>query len=109
MKSRTDLLQGTLTMLVLKSLSIEDMHGYAITAHIHQVSKETLRVEEGSLYPALHRLEQEGWIRSEWQMTETKRRARVYSITVAGRRQLRDEQENWTRLTKGVAHILHQA
>jgi transcriptional regulator len=104
--AKTDILQGTLTLLVLKTLSRGPAHGYAITQHIQMVSNDQLRVEEGSLYPALHRMEQEGWLRSEWAISESKRRARVYSLTPDGRKKLQDEQQNWTRLTTGVADVL---
>ena len=104
--NKSDILQGTLTLLVLKTLSRGPAHGYAITNHIQTVSRELLRVEEGSLYPALHRMEQEGWLQSEWAISESKRRARVYSLTAAGRRKLKDEQENWARLTMGVKEVL---
>src|SRR5258706_14028446 len=94
---KNDILQGTLVLLVLKSLaSNKKMHGYAITAHIQRVSDQLLRVEEGSLYPALHRMEQEGLVRAEWGVTEKNREARVYSLTAAGRKQLQPEEENWT-------------
>ena len=104
------MLQGTLALLVLKTLaSNPGMHGYAITTHIQQVSADLLRVEEGSLYPALHRMEREGWLRSEWGMTEKNREARFYSITAKGRRQLAAEQETWARLTEGVGRVLRYA
>jgi len=108
-KAKHDVLQGTLTLLVLKTLSTGPLHGYAITQHIQTVSDDLLRVEEGSLYPALHRMEQDGWIRSEWARTESNRRARVYSLTVAGRRQLAEEEEGWKRLTSGVSRVLKYA
>lgn len=109
-KPRTDVLQGTLTLLVLRTLAAQGaMHGYAITAHIQRVSAELLRVEEGSLYPALHRMEQEGWVRAEWGTTEKNRQARFYTITAAGRKQLATEQESWARLTDGVARVLRFA
>ena len=108
-RPRTDVLQGTLTLLVLRTLARGRLHGYAITSHIQQVSQELLRVEEGSLYPALHRMEQEGWIRAEWGVTETNRRARFYAITALGRKQLAAEQDNWERLTAGVGHVLRFA
>jgi PadR family transcriptional regulator PadR len=104
--SKYDKLQGTLSLLVLKTLSNAPLHGYAITSHIQRVSSESLKVEEGSLYPALHRMEQEGWITSEWGMTETNRKARFYSLTSTGANQLAQEEENWTRLSAGVASIL---
>ena len=107
---RNDVLQGTLVLLVLRTLSAQGpMHGYAITSHIQRVSAELLRVEEGSLYPALHRMEQDGWLRSEWGTTEKNRQARFYSITPAGSAQLAAEQESWARLTKGVGRVLRYA
>lgn len=109
-KAKTDVLQGTLTLLVLKSLAAQGrMHGYAITAHIQRVSADLLRVEEGSLYPALHRMEQEGWVRAEWGTTEKNRQARFYALTAAGRKQLATEQESWGRLTEGVGRVLRFA
>jgi PadR family transcriptional regulator, regulatory protein PadR len=107
---KNDILQGTLALLILKSLaSAKRMHGYAITAHIQRVSSQLLRVEEGSLYPALHRMEQEGWIRAEWGMTEKNREARFYSLTAQGRKQLVQEEESWRRLTEGVARVVRYA
>ena|SRR5690349_17255285 len=109
-RPRNDILQGTLVLLVLKSLAAQGrMHGYAITAHIHMVSAELLRVEEGSLYPALHRMEQEGWVKAEWGLTEKNREARFYSLTPLGRKQLAREQEQWARLTDGVSRVLRHA
>ena len=103
-KHKNDILQGTLALLVLKTLDAQGkMHGYAITAHIQQASADLLRVEEGSLYPALHRMEQDGWVRAEWGTTEKNRQARFYSLTAAGRKQLARGQESWARLTEGVA------
>lgn len=103
-------MQGTLPLLVLRTLSAQGpMHGYAITSHIQRVSAEMLRVEEGSLYPALHRMEQDGWLRSEWGTTEKNRQARFYSITPAGEAQLAAEQESWARLTEGVGRVLRHA
>ncbi len=107
---RNDILQGTLALLVLQTLaSGRKMHGYAITAHIHLISDQLLRVEEGSLYPALHRMEQDGWVRAHWGKTEKNREARFYSITPKGRRQLEEEQQSWRRLTEGVARVLAEA
>src|SRR3954468_2119912 len=104
---KNDILQGTLALLVLKTLDMGGtMHGYAITAHVQRVSDQLLRVEEGSLYPALHRMEQDGWVRAEWGRTEKNREARFYSLTAAGRKQLADEQASWARLTEGVARVL---
>jgi transcriptional regulator len=109
-RQKNDILQGTLALLVLKTLATERrMHGYAITCHIQRVSSELLRVEEGSLYPALHRMEQDGWVRAEWGMTEKNRQARFYSLTAEGRRQLAREEESWARLTQGVERVLRYA
>lgn len=107
---KNDILQGTLALLILKTLaSGKRMHGYAITAHIQGVSDQLLRVEEGSLYPALHRLEQEGWVWPEWGKTEKNREARFYSLTAKGRKQLMREEESWRRLTEGVARVIRCA
>src|SRR5579864_6599355 len=107
---KNDILQGTLVLLVLKTLaSSKRMHGYAITVQIQKVSEQLLRVEEGSLYPALHRIEQEGWIRAEWGRTEKNREARFYSLTAQGRKQLMEEEESWARLTAGVARVIRYA
>src|SRR5262245_19966259 len=109
-RTRNDILQGTLGLLILKTLSSQgSMHGYAITNHIHQVSNELLRVEEGSLYPALHRMEDEGWIRAEWDVTEKNRDARFYSLTPKGRKQLAEEEEQWSRLTELVRRVIRHA
>jgi PadR family transcriptional regulator, regulatory protein PadR len=106
-KSKNDKLQGTLTLLVLRTLqSRGPLHGYALCAHIHSVSDTLLEVEEGSLYPALHRMEQDGWISSNWEITEKGRKAKVYAITARGTKQLADEEENWARLTSGVTRVL---
>jgi transcriptional regulator len=108
--SRNDKLQGTLELLVLKTLDARGpLHGYAITARIQQTSAELLRVEEGSLYPALHRMEQAGLVRGAWGVTEKNRDARFYSITAKGRTQLAVEQESWARLTEGVRRVLRYA
>jgi transcriptional regulator len=107
---KNDILQGTLALLVLKTLARGGrMHGYAITSDIQAVSGELLRVEEGSLYPALHRMEQDGWVRAEWGMTEKNREARFYLLTAKGRRQLQQEEESWTRLTEGVGRVIRHA
>src|SRR5262249_14277081 len=104
---RNDILQGTLALLVLQTLaSGRTMHGYAITSHIQRIADQLLRVEEGSLDPALHRMEQDGWVRAEWGKTDKNREARFYSITAKGRRQLEDQQQSWRRLTEGVARVL---
>src|SRR6202049_1036855 len=109
-KHPNDRLQGTLDLLVLKSLAGRGaMHGYGITLHIQTIAGDALRVEEGSLYPALHRMAQDGWIKAEWGTSENNRRARYYSLTIAGRKQLADEEKNWARLTEAVAHVLQYA
>ena len=105
-RSKNDALQGTLALLILKSLEQGAMHGWGITLHIQRISNEILRVEEGSLYPALHRMEQEGWIASEWGLSENNRRARFYRLTAVGRRQLKSERENWQKITQAVALVL---
>jgi PadR family transcriptional regulator len=104
--SRNDNLQGSLVLLILKSLERGPMHGWGITLHIQRVSKDVLRVEEGSLYPALHRLEQEGWIAAEWGLSENNRRARFYRLTALGRKQLKAERENWQKVTEAVSLVL---
>ena len=109
MRPKTDVLQGTLALLVLKTLVRGPMHGYGITLHIQMLSKEVLRVEEGSLYPALHRMAQDGWIKAEWRASENNRRARFYSLTPAGRKQLAEEEKSWARLTQAVANVLQHA
>jgi len=108
-KGNPDVLQGTLDLLILKSLMRGPMHGYGIAVHIQQVSGEVLRVEEGSLYPALHRIEQAGWISSEWGVSDNNRRAKYYRLTALGRKQLAKEEENWDRLTRAVAKVLRFA
>jgi PadR family transcriptional regulator, regulatory protein PadR len=109
-RQRNDILQGTLALLVLKTLASQGrMHGYGITAHIQRASAELLRVEEGSLYPALHRMEQDGWVRADWGVTEKNRQARFYVLTTAGKKQLTTEQESWARLTEGVTRVLRYA
>jgi PadR family transcriptional regulator PadR len=109
-KQNNDILQGTLSLLVLRALEARGrMHGYALTSHIQRASAELLRVEEGSLYPALHRMEQDGWVRSEWGATEKGRKAKFYSLTPKGEEQLVVERESWERLTKGVSRALRYA
>jgi PadR family transcriptional regulator, regulatory protein PadR len=108
-KPKGDVLQGTLALLVLKTLALAPMHGYGITLHIQRVSTDVLRVEEGSLYPALHRMEQDGWIGAEWGTSENNRRARYYHLTATGRKQLEEEEKNWVRLTQAVASVLQFA
>ncbi len=109
-RKQNDRLQGTLDLLVLKTLaSLGTMHGYAITLHVEQVSENALRLEEGSLYPALHRMTQSGWLKAEWGASEHNRRARYYAITAAGREQLADEEESWAQLTDAVGKVLRFA
>ena len=106
-KPKTDVLQGTLTLLVLRILEAKGpLHGYAMCSHIQSVSSDLLRVEEGSLYPALHRMEQEGWLSASWHTTEKGRNAKFYAITPRGLEQLAAERESWARLTRGVARVL---
>jgi transcriptional regulator len=108
-EGKNDILQGTLALLVLKTLQQGPMHGWGITLHVQQISNEVLRVEEGSLYPALHRMEQEGWISAEWGVSENNRRARYYRLTSAGRKQLAEEEKSWRKLTDAVASVLNFA
>jgi PadR family transcriptional regulator, regulatory protein PadR len=107
--SRLDLLQGTLDLLILRTLQAEPMHGWAISERIQQISEDVLRVNQGSLYPALHRLEHQGWIKPEWGVSELGRRARFYQLTAAGRRQLERETSNWARLAGAIARVLEMA
>ena len=99
---KSDLLQGTLDMLILKIVALGPIHGYGISLRIRQISKEVLQVQQGSLYPALHRLEQQAWIKAKWMDSETGRRAKFYSLTAAGRAQLEKEAENWSRLSAAI-------
>ena len=108
--ARQDALQGSLPLLVLKILARRGpVHGYGLTAHIESISDDVLRVEEGSLYPALHRMEEAGWIKARWVTTDNKRRARLYEITAAGRRQLEQEEQHWRSVTAAVSHVLQKA
>jgi PadR family transcriptional regulator, regulatory protein PadR len=104
--SRLDLPQGTLDLLILKSLSLEPMHGWAISERIHQVSGATLQIPQGSLYPALHRLERRGWISAKWGASDNNRKAKYYQLTRAGRKQLAAETNDWARLTDAVRLVL---
>ena len=108
-KQKADLLQGTLDMLILKALSGGAMHGYGVGQRIRQLAEEMLRVEEGSLYPALYRLEERGLVQSEWGKSEKNRRARFYTLTGAGRRRLGVEEENWRRLVLAVSKVMQTA
>jgi PadR family transcriptional regulator, regulatory protein PadR len=106
---RLDLPQGTLDLLILKALSLEPMHGWAISERIHQVSQATLQIPQGSLYPALHRLERRGWISASWGASDNNRRAKYYELTRAGRKQLAAEAQDWERLTTAVALVLRMS
>jgi PadR family transcriptional regulator PadR len=109
-KHTNDRLQGTLDLLVLKTLASRGpMHGYAITLHVERISENALRLEEGSLYPALHRMTQSGWLRAGWSASDNNRRARYYSITAAGRRQLAEEERSWEQLIEAVGKVLRLA
>ena len=108
-KEKPDLVYGTLDMLILRALQLEPRHGLAIADRIQQMSDEVLRVEQGSLYPALYRLEAQGWIKAEWGVSETNRRARYYRLTAAGRKQLEAETEHWSRITAGISRVLAKA
>jgi PadR family transcriptional regulator PadR len=103
---KPDLVYGTLDMLILKSLKHDPRHGLGIADRIHQMSKDILRVEQGSLYPALYRLEAQGWIKAQWGVSDNNRKARYYTLTRAGRKQLEAEQEHWSRITKGINLVL---
>jgi PadR family transcriptional regulator len=102
----SDLLQGTLDFLILKILALEPLNGWAISQRLTQVSGDVLQVSDGSLYPALHKLEQEGWISSEWKFTENNRRAKFYTLTRLGRKQLDQESANWNRLSAAISHVM---
>jgi PadR family transcriptional regulator len=107
--ARLDLPQGTLDLLILKALSLEPMHGWGISERLHQVSRETLQIPQGSLYPALHRLERRGWISASWGASDNNRRARYYELTRAGRKRLEAEAQDWARLTTAVALVLRMS
>jgi transcriptional regulator len=106
---RLDILQGTLDLLILRTLAAGPMHGWSVSERIQQISEEVLQVNQGSLYPALHRLEHRGWIKADWKTSELGRRARFYQLTAAGRKQLELERENWARLTAAIGRILELA
>ena len=109
MSRPSDLIQGTLDLLVLRIVSLEPMHGWAIARRIRQVSRDVLQVTQGSLYPALHRLEQQGWLKASWQASETGRDAKFYSLTAAGRKQLAREVESWDRLSGAIILVIKEA
>lgn len=106
MSKPSDLVQGTLDMLLLKILALEPMNGYAISQRLKQVSSDVLQVSDGSLYPALHKLEQEGWIKAEWKTTDNNRRAKFYSLTKLGGKQLETEARNWSRLSAAISNVV---
>ena len=109
MAKPTDLVQGTLDLLILRTLTLEPMHGWGIARRIRQVSKEVLRVNQGALYPALHRLEQQGWIRAKWGESGNNRRAKFYSLTPEGMKYLRQEQAQWKRLSSAIGLVLEMS
>jgi PadR family transcriptional regulator PadR len=106
MSKPADLIQGTLNVLILKILALEPLHGWAISHRLKQVSADILQVSDGSLYPALHKLEQEGWIKSEWKLSENNRKAKFYSLTRPGRRQLEKQADQWDRLSSAISQVL---
>jgi transcriptional regulator len=106
MSKPTDLVQGTLDLLLLKILALEPLHGWAISQRLSQISGEDLQVSDGSLYPALHKLEQEGWIKAEWKTSELGRRAKFYALTRSGRRHLEQETEEWRRLSSAISRVI---
>ncbi len=108
-KTKSDLLQGTLDLLILKTLELESMHGWGISQRIQQISGSVLQVNQGSLYPALHRLEEQGWITANWKASENNRQAKYYALTRRGRNQLVEERENWLRLSAAVGRIVGTA
>ncbi|MGB6484994.1 MAG: PadR family transcriptional regulator [Candidatus Acidiferrales bacterium] len=109
MSKPSDLVQGTLDMLLLKILSLEPMNGYAVSQRLKQISSDALQVSDGSLYPALHKLEQEGWIKAEWRTTANSRRAKYYSLTRLGRKHLEKESQNWSRLSTAISRVVKLA
>jgi transcriptional regulator len=106
MSKPSDLIQGTLDLLILKTVALEPQHGWAISERVQQVSRGVLQIQQGSLYPALHRLERRGWIKARWGTSENNRRAKYYELTARGRRQLAEEESAWLRLTAAVAEVL---
>ena len=105
-KARTDLMQGTLELLILKTLSRDSMHGYGIAQRIHEAADDLLKIEDGSLYPALYRMEERGWVTSEWDVSENNRRAKFYKLTRAGRKQLTHETSQWRKLVAAIGRVL---
>jgi PadR family transcriptional regulator PadR len=109
MEPKSDLLQGTLDVLILRIVALQPIHGYGIAQRIRQISRDVLQVQQGSLYPALHRLEKRGWLKASWREAETGREAKFYSLTALGRKQLAEESANWRRLSEAVSLILDTA
>ncbi len=109
MTKPTDLVQGTLDLLIMRTIATEPLHGWAIAQRIEQLSKDVLRINQGSLYPALQRLERQGWITADWGVSETNRRARFYRLTAAGRRRLKEEREDWERLSAAISLVMRTA
>ncbi len=109
MSRPTDLVQGTLDLLILRTIALEPMHGWAIAQRIRQVSNEVLQVQQGSLYPALHRLEQNGWLKAEWRDSENNRKAKFYSLTAAGKKRLAEEVAQWERLSGAIQLVIREA
>ena len=109
MAKPTDLVQGTLDLLILKTISLESKHGWAIAKRIQQVSREALQIQQGSLYPALHRLEDRGWVKSSWGLSENNRKAKFYELTAAGRKQLVAERKRWQQMVAAIGRVLDQA
>jgi len=109
MDERIDLPQGTLDLLILKTLALEPQHGWAISERIQQISRDVLQVQQGSLYPALHRLERRGWIKAHWGVSENNRKAKYYALTRAGRKQLESDEHAWRKLSTAVGHVLDMA
>jgi PadR family transcriptional regulator, regulatory protein PadR len=107
--ARTDLMQGTLELMILKTLARDSMHGYGIAQRIHQTVDDLLKIEDGSLYPALYRMEERGWIKSQWGVSENNRRAKFYKLTRAGRKQLDGESANWERVSRAISRVLRTA
>ena len=108
-RARTDLMQGTLELLILKTLDRDSMHGYGIAQRIHEAADDLLKIEDGSLYPALYRMEERGWIESAWDVSENNRRAKFYKLTRAGRKQLEAECDNWERVSRAISRVLRTA
>jgi PadR family transcriptional regulator PadR len=108
-RARTDLMQGTLELLILNTLNRDSMHGYGIAQRIHEAADDLLKIEDGSLYPALYRMEERGWIKSAWDVSENNRRAKFYKLTRAGRKQLEAECDNWERVSRAISRVLRTA